>query len=377
MNIELSFKKGYEILIKNPSLLFFAAIYFIISGTVYIFRIWFNSLMNARTPQEMAALLGLLLHRVDYLLLIFTFLILIFLFSIYLSICIIIFTYDSLKGRPSLEEALKKALKRFSQGLAASFLYALAVIAPISLIFLALLSPLCCFAVLIIPILCIYLAIRLLFYIYPISIFNIGAIEGLKESWEVTRGKALETFLLLLLIGLISLPVGIAQSAIPHRYFFLAFPLIFVSAIINIWAISVMTVSYLQLAGKYGIWGLIEEQKPVQHTVLRTSILLVGFSPEEVEALKELPLPAYSISVDALYVPLKDILKNPEIYRGDGGWNRKKIVIIHGADSNAIETIIGNINERCRGVVFTTTTETSLEWTLKYLLKEMHVEDYS
>ncbi|WP_456422096.1 DUF3783 domain-containing protein [Thermococcus sp.] len=103
-------------------------------------------------------------------------------------------------------------------------------------------------------------------------------------------------------------------------------------------------------------------------------ILLVGFSEEEIERIK-------GLGYDVLPVPehLRDIKVRELLNRREGGnylWTEQRFVIMHEPTNEDIKTVMKNVRELIgREVIFATTTETNLNWTLEELLEELKAED--
>ncbi len=375
MDIGFSLKKGFEILRKNPVMLFFASMDFIITSIFYVFNAVYSETIaksiaiNAETGAPIMDT-GLLL---TYLAAFLISLLLVVVVSTLLSSGVVMFSYESLKGKSSLEVALGRALRRLPYVLAASFLYFIAILAALLIALTSVLIPICCGLFMIVSvILAAYVAIRLVFYMYPIVIFEVGAIDGLSESWELTRGRVIEVFVLILVLSFIGMPLALAQY-IPPEYLLLALPVLFLSSVIKMWGTSVMTLAYLQLAGKYGKNGLIREKEGFSvGDVPGKIVLLIGFDTEEVRSIGDIGFPLYPVSEYAREVPLAEILKTPSSYVGDASWLDGKFVIMHGLDGDEIEKVVEEIGSQIEGRVgFVTSTETSLLWTLGYLLREI------
>ncbi len=105
-------------------------------------------------------------------------------------------------------------------------------------------------------------------------------------------------------------------------------------------------------------------------------LLLIGFSRKEAEEIEN----ALGIPVLAVPEKLKG-LRVGEILniKGEGGkleWTKERFLIMDGLDNEDIkrvmEVVKGLSKER---VIFATTTETNLKWTLEELLDELRKED--
>ena len=276
--------------------------------------------------------------------------------------------YDHLRGKGSFRKSMYVALDRLLPLAGATVILFLLLLGISSLMLLILISPLFCIVILFVPFFLIYVLIRLMFYQYAIVIFRKGAIEGLKDSWEATSGRVLDVFVFGLIVGLITAPAGLLYSASP---FPISLIFLFISALLNLWEVMAIMLVYLQLKGIYGKNGFAKSVVKTEYPESR-AILLVGFTGDEVERIRSMGLPAYGISQDARMFVLREILLNPGNFEGDSTWTRGRYAIIHGFRGEEIGSVLRAISSSAEGEVnFTTTTPTSLEWTLNYVLKEM------
>ncbi len=281
-------------------------------------------------------------------------------------------TCEHLKGKARLTNCIKTAVERAPYVLAAALLYFLALMGIFAIVLLAVFSFACLiFLMLIAVILAIYVGLRLLFYLYPVVLFKRGPIEALGESWEITKGKLLQVLAILLILVLLNLPILMLQF-LSMSNIFISVAILFFSSTMKMFGVSVMTLAYLQLAGRYGRYGFINaENEGAPNPALRKAIILIGFGYEEIRNMGDLGYPVHSISESALYAPLSEIIRSPKAYEGDGRWSVRKFVIFHGIDGKSINSLTRRISEKHRKIVFAATTETSMDWTLKYLLKQL------
>ncbi len=369
LDIELSLKKGYEILRKCSEMKIYAILLFLNSLILTLYSYGMPS-FNSLVKVENGELVYVSPYLTAYIALFVLLIIVVLVFSILFTSASIKSSYDYLRGKNSSYRSMRNAVKVFPSVFGASILYFLAIIFPIILgIFLIIGG--CCLLAILIPILILYIAIRLVFFLYPIVIFRRKAMEGLKESWEISHGNVLEVGLLLLILSLFELPLGIVTQLAKNN---IAVSVItsFILSFINMWILATMTVAYLQLKGVYGRKGLIEKKEEVYSIPKNRAILLIGFTPDEVDRIKGKGLPAYPISQEARMFTVREIIAEPGRYSGDALWTSGKYAIIHGFDGSQIPDILNTINTIAGGKVnFATTTETSVEWTLSYLLKEI------
>ncbi|ASJ12619.1 DUF3783 domain-containing protein [Thermococcus thioreducens] len=106
-------------------------------------------------------------------------------------------------------------------------------------------------------------------------------------------------------------------------------------------------------------------------------VLLIGFSKEEVNALREsLPVPAFEVPEYCRDWVVSEIVEKAENLSGSSDWHLRKFVIMHGLDNETLKDIIRTVKSLNPGrAIFATTTETSLTWRLEDLLNELIKED--
>ena len=110
---------------------------------------------------------------------------------------------------------------------------------------------------------------------------------------------------------------------------------------------------------------------------MNRGILLIGFSEDEVRAVREL------FEFGVFEVPeycgdwvLQEIVDKAETLSGSSHWHLRKFVIMHNLSNEEIKAVMGRIRPLIRGRgIFATTTPTSLEWKLEDLLRELMEED--
>ncbi|WP_297535318.1 DUF3783 domain-containing protein [Thermococcus sp.] len=104
-------------------------------------------------------------------------------------------------------------------------------------------------------------------------------------------------------------------------------------------------------------------------------LLLVGFTEEEVERIKKLGFPLLPVPEHFRKLTVEEILERTT----EGGkldWAGGKFLIMHGLEGEAIKRVITEVRKLTEGrVIFATTTETNLGWTLEELLEELKKED--
>ncbi|ASJ07248.1 DUF3783 domain-containing protein [Thermococcus pacificus] len=107
-------------------------------------------------------------------------------------------------------------------------------------------------------------------------------------------------------------------------------------------------------------------------------VLLVGFSPDEAEAVRA--------SLDGLGVfevpeycrdwVVSEIVAKAGELSGSSNWHLRKFVIMHGLSNEELKEVIRSVKALNPGrVIFATTTETALGWKLEDYLNELMEED--
>ncbi|NJE55388.1 DUF3783 domain-containing protein [Thermococcus sp. 21S9] len=104
-------------------------------------------------------------------------------------------------------------------------------------------------------------------------------------------------------------------------------------------------------------------------------LLLVGFTEDEIERIAELGYPVLPVPEHFRKLTPAEILERTT----EGGkldWAGGKFLIMHGLDNEGIKRVINEVRKLAEGrVIFATTTETNLKWTLEELLDELRRED--
>jgi hypothetical protein len=370
MSIDIGFtlKKAYEVLIKCPEMKIYGLLLFLNSMIMALYSYGAPKL-NALVHIEKDGTIHTSPYLLQYVVISIIVLLITIIFSVIFLSATIRSTYEHLKGSSSSQKSIRNAVKVFPSVFGASILYALAVLSPILLGFFLLLTP-CCLIVLLIFALMLYLAIRLAFFAPPIVIYRKKAIEGLQESWGVTYGNTVDVGVFLLILTIFMVPIYVMVSLANGNL--LAEVIVQpISAFFNLWAIISMTLAYLQLEGIYGPQGLVESSAS-KNEPKEKSILLIGFSEEEVGRLRKEGLSVYPVNQDSKMFTLREILENPASHYGDCSWTSERYAIMHGFKQDEILEIIHKINSHAQGVVkYATSTEDSLDWTLDYLIKEL------
>ncbi|ASJ09363.1 hypothetical protein A3L11_09025 [Thermococcus siculi] len=107
-------------------------------------------------------------------------------------------------------------------------------------------------------------------------------------------------------------------------------------------------------------------------------VLLIGFGPAEVEAIRD------SLGgLDVFEVPeycrdwvVSEVVERAEELSGSSQWHLRKFVIMHGLDNETLKGVIKAVKMLNPGrVIFATTTETALTWKLEDYLEELMAED--
>ncbi len=376
MTIEIAkdILKGLETVKRSRAFGFLIVMDFLLSSSVYVLENgfslnYFGMLLpgekpHAELPMGVAAsVLGMY--------------VLILLVSLYIQIAAIKLTYDSTAEKGSLNEALRTAYRRFPQAFLAIFLMDILLAASVGIMFLGYLNlALMCFFPLIGLVLLIFFAVKLIFCLFPVVLSEKNAIGGLSESWEITRGQFMDVLVLIIALGIIE-ALGSIGSLIPMGYAVIAAPLIFFGSFTKIWAIASLTFAYLEIkederrAAQRAIGAPPSEPAPTA-----PSALIIGFKDSEIERMRLEGIPVHPISGNGRYVRILDILKYPENYEGDPSWKEERFVILHAFLPADLPPLMERIRWISAGpVIFASTTETSIQWSLDHLLNELSEED--
>ncbi|WP_457742189.1 DUF3783 domain-containing protein [Thermococcus sp.] len=104
-------------------------------------------------------------------------------------------------------------------------------------------------------------------------------------------------------------------------------------------------------------------------------LLLVGFTEGEIERIKKLGFPLLPVPEHFKKLRVEEILERTT----EGGkldWIKGRFLIMHGLNNEEIKRVIDEARKLSDGrVIFATTTETNLKWTLEELLEELKAED--
>ncbi len=111
---------------------------------------------------------------------------------------------------------------------------------------------------------------------------------------------------------------------------------------------------------------------------MERKVLLIGFSPAEVDAVR-----GSLMGLDVFEVPeycrdwvVSEVVTKAGELSGSSNWHLRKFVIMHGLDNETLKEVIRSVKSLNLGrVIFATTTETSLTWRLEDLLNELMAED--
>ncbi|AHL22255.1 DUF3783 domain-containing protein [Thermococcus nautili] len=104
-------------------------------------------------------------------------------------------------------------------------------------------------------------------------------------------------------------------------------------------------------------------------------LLLIGFTEDEIERIAELGYPVLPVPEHFRKLTLAEILERTT-EGGNLDWAGERFVIMHGLDNEGIKRVINEVRKLAEGrVIFATTTETNLKWTLEELLDELRRED--
>ena len=104
-------------------------------------------------------------------------------------------------------------------------------------------------------------------------------------------------------------------------------------------------------------------------------LLLVGFTEDEIEKVGRLGYPVMPVPEHFRKLTVAEILERTT-EGGNLDWAGGRFVIMHGLDSEGVKRVITEVRKLAEGrVIFATTTETNLGWTLEELVEELRRED--
>lgn len=105
-------------------------------------------------------------------------------------------------------------------------------------------------------------------------------------------------------------------------------------------------------------------------------ILVIGFSREEVERIKGVFEEVYEVPPYCRDWVLQEIIEKAPSLEGSGDWHDRKFFIMHGRENHEVKEALSRMKELgFRGVIYATTTPTSLKWPLEKLIQEWLEED--
>ncbi len=200
-----------------------------------------------------------------------------------------------------------------------------------------------------------------------------GILDSLKESWTATSHITMEiavssgalVFLAYLAILMASMPgsgiyaagILLIASALIMTYVYAMLAHMFFSGFMENSAIQ-----SIYTAGNYA------QNSPV-NLQSTPSVLLVGFSEDEVSEIRRKGVPASALAPWARNASLYDISSRPLIYDGDSSWYTRSVCIFAGVTEMARTLLIERIRDVVRrDIIFTSLTPMNSGYTLDYLL---------
>lgn len=109
-------------------------------------------------------------------------------------------------------------------------------------------------------------------------------------------------------------------------------------------------------------------------------IFLIGFSEDEVNLIREtfngVP-PVYEIPSYCRDWVLKEIVEKADSLKGSGNWHERKFFLMHDLSNDEVKEALGKMKSLGfrGGVIYATTTPTSLTMKLDELIEEWLEED--
>ena len=195
---------------------------------------------------------------------------------------------------------------------------------------------------------------------------NIGA--SLRESWKNTSQVTIELSAITGMLG------SVAYASFVMAIF--EDTEVYVDIVLLISSSLIMVYLYI-LIGHMAMSQRYVPQKPGQSTAYRygqmpyapPTVLIVGFTVEEVYAIRRSGVPATSLAEWARNASLYDISSRPTVYEGDSTWSQSRIVIFSGVPEADRSLLISRIrNSVGPNVVFTTITPVNSSYTLDSFL---------
>lgn len=107
-------------------------------------------------------------------------------------------------------------------------------------------------------------------------------------------------------------------------------------------------------------------------------IFLIGFSEDEVKLIRDAfaEVPVYEIPSYCRDWVLSEIIEKADSLEGSGNWHERKFFLMHNLSNDEVKEALGKMKSLgFRGVIYATTTPTSLTMKLDELIEEWLEED--
>ena len=191
--------------------------------------------------------------------------------------------------------------------------------------------------------------------------------DALKESWKVSSSKTIE---LSIITGVLSIfaYLSFLLTFAPDTEFYTA--IIFLIAYSLIMVYMYVLIGYMAFSGtdspviqNVPAAGYMPVSPPTP------TVLLAGFTPEEVYEIRKKGVPATSMAEWARNASLYDVSNRPSVYEGDSTWYPKKVAIFSGVAESDRSMLIYRIQKAVSSnIIFTSLTPLNSGYTLDSFL---------
>ncbi len=179
-------------------------------------------------------------------------------------------------------------------------------------------------------------SLRLPFAIYALVVDDMDPIDSLKHSWEITRGRMLDVFVLLVMAALPSIPFIVMLSSLKT---FLPAGHIYVSVIADIFLGPAVTLGIIHITRGY--LELSREPRKKErdagsgvvepHGVgVTKQAFAFGLSEYEINRLRREGVFPIPVSYRAEQTRVGELIAYPDFYQGDSGWYPGKAILFYG-----------------------------------------------
>ncbi len=207
-------------------------------------------------------------------------------------------------------------------------------------------SPVCaCFSMLIVFILIFIVSIRLIFAVYPLILNDVGVIDSLHRSWDLTSGKVVDVLAFIIIAEIPVIPFVILSAAIPRQYYYVNVALDFVIAYMSMVSIVMMTRGYMELERDEkrkdlltGFWMEAPEES------VQKPVFGFGLSGEEIQALNLAGINLIPVSFRAEQTRVGDLIAYSDFYAGDPSWYPRRVLLMHGMGQPEMKWLMDTVS---------------------------------